>query len=63
MATEELKIMKEYIKPDGFNGPLGAVDLARVKKVITLLDDAKAIQPAGSVKPEDVVTLNLAPKA
>ena len=63
VATEELKIMKEYIKPDGFTGPLGAVDLNRVKTVITLLDDAKAIQPAGSVKPEDVVTLNLAPKA
>ena len=49
VATEELKIMKEYIKPDGFNGPLGAVDVDRVKKVITLLDDAKrSSRPARS---------------
>ena len=63
VATQELVIMKDYIKPPDYNGPLGAVDLNRVKKVISLLDDAKAIQPAGSDKPEDVVTLNLAPKA
>jgi NitT/TauT family transport system substrate-binding protein len=63
VATEELTIMKDYIKPEGFNGPLGAVDVDRVKKVITLLDESGAIKPAGSVKPEDVVTLDLAPKA
>ena len=63
VATEELTIMKTYTKPVGYNGPLGAVDLERVKTVLKLLDDAQAIKPAGSVKPEDVVTLNLAPKA
>lgn len=63
VATEELNIMKKYTKPDGYNGPLGAVSLDRVKTIITLLENAKAVEPAGSVKPEDVVTLNLAPKS
>jgi len=63
VATEELNIMKDFTKPDGFNGPLGEVTLERVKTVIKLLDDAQAIKPAGSVKPEDVVTFDLAPKS
>jgi NitT/TauT family transport system substrate-binding protein len=63
VATEELNIMKDYIKPDGFNGPLGDVNVDRVKTIIKLLDDAQAIKPAGSVKPEDVVTMSLAPKS
>lgn len=63
VATEELNIMKKYTKPDDFNGPLGEVTLERVKTVIKLLDDAQAIKPAGSVKPEDVVTFDLAPKS
>jgi NitT/TauT family transport system substrate-binding protein len=63
VATEELNIMKKYIKPDGFDGPLGDVDVDRVKKIISLLDESGAIKPAGSVKPEDVVTMSLAPKS
>lgn len=63
VATEELNIMKDFTKPDGFNGPLGEVTQERVKTVINLLDNAQAIKPAGSVKPEDVVTFDLAPKS
>ena len=63
VATEELKIMKKYIKPDRFDGPLGDVDVDRVEKIINTLDEAGAIKPAGSVKPEDVVTISLAPKS
>jgi len=63
VATEELNIMKKYIKPQGFNGPLGEVDLNRVKTIIALLENADQIKPAGSIKPEDVVTLSLAPKS
>ncbi|MEU4601458.1 ABC transporter substrate-binding protein [Kribbella sp. NPDC023972] len=62
VATKELELMKPYVKPQDFNGPLGAVDPTRVQKIITLLDDAKAIEPAGSIKPADVVTVDLAPK-
>jgi NitT/TauT family transport system substrate-binding protein len=62
VATKELTIMQKYIKPDGFDGPLGEVTLERVQKVIALLEQSKAM-PAGSVKPEDVVTMSLAPKS
>jgi NitT/TauT family transport system substrate-binding protein len=62
VATEELNIMKDYSKPQGFNGPLGAVNLDRVNKIIGQLESAGALK-AGSIKPEDVVTLSLAPKA
>lgn len=63
VATEELKIMRDYTKPKDYNGALGAVSLDRVKTIIKLLEDADQIKPVGSVKPEDVVTLNLAPKS
>ncbi|TCC25690.1 ABC transporter substrate-binding protein [Kribbella speibonae] len=62
VATAELKIMQEYIKPKDFNGPLGEVTQERVQKIIALLEESKAIG-AGAIKPEDVVTLNLAPKS
>jgi len=62
VATKELEIMKEYIKPDDFKGPLGEVTQERVQKVISLLEQSNAIGK-GSIKPEDVVTLNLAPKS
>ncbi|MEV5964368.1 ABC transporter substrate-binding protein [Kribbella sp. NPDC051952] len=63
VATEELTIMKDYTKPKDYQGPLGAVSLDRVNKVITALEDADQIKPKGSVKPEDVVNLSLAPKS
>ena len=62
VATKELTIMQKYIKPDGFDGPLGEVTLERVQKVIALLEQSKAM-PVGSVKPDDVVTMSLAPKS
>ncbi|MFG1623465.1 ABC transporter substrate-binding protein [Kribbella sp. NPDC049227] len=63
VATEELKLMKPYVKPDGFNDPLGSVDPQRVQTILNLLDEAGAIKPAGSVKSEDVVSIDLAPKS
>ena len=62
VATEELKLMKGYVKPEGFNGALGEVDVNRVQKVIDQLKEAKQITPAGSIKPADVVSESLAPK-
>jgi NitT/TauT family transport system substrate-binding protein len=62
VATEELKLMKEFVKPEGSSEPLGAVDPTRVQKIISLLDAAEAIEPAGSVKLADVVSVDLAPK-
>jgi len=62
VATKELELMKPYVKPQGFNEPLGSVDPERVKTILKLLDEAGAITPKGSVKSEDVVDLDLAPK-
>lgn len=62
VATAELKLMKPYVKPDNFNGPLGEADPARVQKIIKLLEEADAIKPAGTVQPADVVNDALAPK-
>jgi NitT/TauT family transport system substrate-binding protein len=62
VATAELQLMKPYVKPDDFSGPLGEVDATRVQKVITLLEEAEAVKPKGSMKPADVVNDALAPK-
>ncbi|MGZ0146408.1 ABC transporter substrate-binding protein [Kribbella sp. WER1] len=62
VATKELEIMKKYVKPDGFNGPLGDVTQERVQKIISQLEDAGAIGK-GSIKPDDIVTMSLAPKS
>lgn len=61
VATEELKLMTPYSQPSK-DVQLGAVDPERVQKVLDILSNAKAIQPAGAVKPSDVVTVDLAPK-
>lgn len=62
MATAELQLMKPYVKPDDFTGPLGEVDPVRVQKVISLLEEAEAVKPKGAMKPADVVNDALAPK-
>jgi NitT/TauT family transport system substrate-binding protein len=62
VATAELNIMKDYTKPKNFDGPLGDVDVNRVKTIISLLEQSEAIQK-GAVTPDDVVTMSLAPKS
>jgi NitT/TauT family transport system substrate-binding protein len=62
VATSELEIMKKYTEPDNFDGPLGDVDVNRVKTIISLLEQSTAIQK-GAVTPDDVVTMSLAPKS
>jgi NitT/TauT family transport system substrate-binding protein len=62
VATKELNIMQGYIKPKGFDGPLGDVTLQRVQKIISLLEQSGAIGK-GSIKPDDIVTMSLAPKS
>jgi NitT/TauT family transport system substrate-binding protein len=61
VATAELKLMAPYVKPENFDGPLGAVDDARVERIIKALEESKAV-PAGSVTTSDVVDGALAPK-
>jgi NitT/TauT family transport system substrate-binding protein len=63
VATEELKIMKDYTKPEDFKGPLGDVDEERVKTIISLLEQSNEAVKPGTVTPDDVVTMSLAPKA
>ncbi|HWD83025.1 MAG TPA: ABC transporter substrate-binding protein [Kribbella sp.] len=61
VATKELQIMQGYIKPKGFEGPLGDVTQERVQKVISLLKESNI--PMGSITPDDLVTMSLAPKS
>jgi NitT/TauT family transport system substrate-binding protein len=61
VATAELNLMKDYVKPKGFKGQLGEVDEQRVKTVIAALVDAKQV-PANTLTPADVVDGTLAPK-
>jgi NitT/TauT family transport system substrate-binding protein len=61
VAAAEMRLMAEYVRPDGFTGPLGAVEENRVSTVIEQLDDAGAI-PRGSLSPADIVAFELAPK-
>jgi NitT/TauT family transport system substrate-binding protein len=61
VATAELKLMAPYVKPEGFSGPLGAVDDARVDRIIKALVESKAV-PAGSITTAQVVDDALAPK-
>ena len=53
--------MKPYVKPEGFDGPLGEVDFEDVETIIKDLEDAGQIAK-GSVNPSDVVDRDLAPK-
>lgn len=61
VATEELKLMKPYVKPDGFTGALGEVNPERVERIIAALVAAGQV-PQGGIAPADVVDGNLAPK-
>jgi len=60
VATVELRLMAGYSRPDGFIGPLGAIDRSRVSVIIDSLDEAKVI-PAGSLRPADIAAFELAP--
>lgn len=60
VAAAELRLMARYTEPDGFAGPLGAIDESRVEKVIRLLAEADAI-PDGSLRPADLVAFDLTP--
>jgi NitT/TauT family transport system substrate-binding protein len=62
VATAEMRLMAAFVKPDGFAGPLGALEEPRVARVIQILGDAGAI-PAGSLTPGDLASFALAPKS
>ncbi|GAA1702741.1 ABC transporter substrate-binding protein [Kribbella yunnanensis] len=61
VAKQELERMKPYTVPANSGDPLGAVDTERVQKILDILGGAKAITP-GTLKPADLVTVDLAPK-
>jgi NitT/TauT family transport system substrate-binding protein len=61
VAAAELRLMAAYSQPDGFGGPLGAIDQGRVETILQLLEEAKAI-PAGSLRPADIAAFELAPR-
>jgi NitT/TauT family transport system substrate-binding protein len=61
VATAELNLMKQYVKPAGFQGQLGEVDQERVTKIIAALVAAGQV-PANLLTPADVVDGTLAPK-
>lgn len=62
VASAEMRLMTGYSRPDGFAGPLGAVDEGRIGTIIQLLEQAQAI-PAGSLRPADLVNFGLVPKS
>lgn len=62
VAAAELRLMAEYSEPDGFTGPLGAVDRNRVEKILQLLGEAEAI-PDGSLRPADLVAFDVVPRS
>ncbi|MFB6722475.1 ABC transporter substrate-binding protein [Kribbella sp. NPDC056345] len=61
VATQELELMKPYTLPVNSADPLGAVDTARVQKVLDTLVDANQLTKGG-LAPGDLVTVDLAPK-
>ncbi|WP_440098612.1 ABC transporter substrate-binding protein [Streptosporangium sp. H16] len=58
-AAAELKEMAAFVRPSEAGVPVGALDESRLAAVITILEDAKVIQPG--FKPSDIVTFGLAP--
>jgi NitT/TauT family transport system substrate-binding protein len=62
VAAAEMRLMAEYSEPEGFTGPLGAVEESRVERIIRLLGAARAI-PSGSLRPADFVAFELVPKS
>jgi NitT/TauT family transport system substrate-binding protein len=61
VARAELDLMKWYVKPVGFRGPVGELTEPRVETILRTLVGAGAI-PDGSVRPGDVASFDLAPK-
>jgi NitT/TauT family transport system substrate-binding protein len=59
VAAAEMRLMGPYTKG---TGPFGGLDQARVEKIIQVLGEAGAI-PAGSLKPADIASFELAPKS
>jgi NitT/TauT family transport system substrate-binding protein len=62
VAAAEMRLMAGYTRPDGFTGPLGAVEESRVATIIDLLVEARAI-PDGSLRSADIVDYDLVPGA
>jgi NitT/TauT family transport system substrate-binding protein len=62
VAAAELELMAEYCEPDGFTGPLGAVEEGRVSAIIELLGEAGVI-PEGALSPDDLVRFDLVPRS
>ncbi len=55
VASAEVGLMAQYVKPPGFSGPIGELTRPRVEKIIQTLVDAGTI-PAGSVRSDDLVS-------
>nr|WP_232328158.1 ABC transporter substrate-binding protein [Kibdelosporangium sp. MJ126-NF4]CEL18162.1 Hydroxymethylpyrimidine ABC transporter, substrate-binding component [Kibdelosporangium sp. MJ126-NF4]CTQ90608.1 Hydroxymethylpyrimidine ABC transporter, substrate-binding component [Kibdelosporangium sp. MJ126-NF4] len=62
VAAAEMRLMAPFAKPDGFTGPLGALEEKRVEKIIHLLTEAGAI-PASALTPAGAADFALAPKS
>jgi NitT/TauT family transport system substrate-binding protein len=60
VASAEVALMAPYVRPAGFDGPVGELTDERVEKVLGTLREAGAI-PDG-VRAADVATAGLAPK-
>lgn len=52
IAADEVSIMHDFVMPPAYTGAIGAIDMAKVESMITMLTEAGAI--TSPVAPEDV---------
>lgn len=52
VASAEVEIMAPFVAPEGFSDPIGSIDPAKVETIISLLDEAGALE--NSVTVDDV---------
>ncbi|MFC0625257.1 ABC transporter substrate-binding protein [Kribbella deserti] len=62
VATAELQIMRDYVKPPSYTGPIGAIQREKVSTVEATLDTADALE-SDLFNIGDYVSFDLAPKA
>jgi NitT/TauT family transport system substrate-binding protein len=61
-AKAEVEVMAAYVRSAGSGEKLGSIDVQRVARSIAILEGSGQI-PAGQIKPEDIISVDLVPKA
>jgi NitT/TauT family transport system substrate-binding protein len=61
-AKAEVEVMAAYVRSAGSGEKLGSIDIQRVARSIAILEGSGQLQ-AGQIKPEDIISVDLVPKA